>query len=102
MHLLTELGFFTDSTFPVMGISFWSTPIGLFMTAIMCISTFILIHKRDGVFNTLYYSALSLVFFIAFMVGLDERNPHNIVKMLLTIFTLRFFLLAIKELRGKK
>lgn len=85
------LGWYADNAFPGVG-TFWSQPLGLLISFLMCvISGLNVLHPGidDGLFDRLYYSALSILFLIAFLIGLSPENPHYLVKTLLIMLTAR-------------
>lgn len=99
MRLLADIGLFTDHAFPMLSVdTFWSTPLGLALTSILCISSFIIMHTCKNVWDEIYYGCMGVVFSAALLVGIDDRNPHHIVKTLLFIMTVRYLQLALAKI----
>ncbi|QFP93848.1 hypothetical protein [Pectobacterium phage Wc4-1] len=74
-------------------LTFWSEPMGLFITASMFFcSCFNIWHKGvdDNWFDRIWYCAMATVTLCAFILGIRENdNPNNIVQTIFMMFCLR-------------
>ncbi|QAX92292.1 hypothetical protein HWC07_gp040 [Pantoea phage vB_PagM_LIET2] len=72
--------------------SFWSSPLGLTCTALLCLtSVYRVIHRQSsaGLFDTIWHFFMSIVAFAAFCVGLESDMPHQIVKSMIILMAIR-------------
>lgn len=91
---LIWIGWSVDNTLwpPMLAQSFWSSPLGLFCTAALCVtSTIRASHwkSNSGFFDTVWHLCLALTTASAFFIGLLNQAPHHIVKTLIVLMTIR-------------
>ena len=90
--VLNWLGWYVDNAFPQPAVTFWSTPLGLSCTFIMMVYHACRVlhphYKADSV-DTAFNIAFSLLFLLAFCVGITGSIPHYLVKTWLLLATIR-------------
>lgn len=88
MHdTLAYIGIFTDNAFPHVD-GFWSTPVGVSITALLSVRHFIKSRSEVGV-RSLWHGVMTTTWFIAFCGGIAPNfDPHHIVQTVLGLLCL--------------
>jgi steroid 5-alpha reductase family enzyme len=93
-NFLIWLGWNCDNTFypPATAMSFWSSPLGLFCTATLCLtSAWRVLHRKShaDLFDAVWHMVMTMVTGAAFFIGWRETAPHHLVKSLIILMTIR-------------
>lgn len=99
-NFLTLIGLHDSSPF-VLTNEFWSTTFGIIVSATICLSSaFNVLHKSvdDDLFDRVWYSVVSVLMFIAVMVGLNpDTQPKHIIQTLLFLVWVRFIVSSVQH-----
>lgn len=93
-NFLIWLGWNCDNTFypPLAASSFWSSPLGLFCTATLCLtSAWRVLHRKShaDLFDAIWHFIMAIITASAFFVGVENTPPHHLVKSLIIMMTIR-------------
>lgn len=82
-------------------VDFWSCPIGLFITGSISLCAGINIFHPgidDNLFDRIWYSILSLLMLVAFLLGVNPHtSPRHIVQTLMYLLCIRFWATVIRK-----
>lgn len=99
-NFLNMVGLHDGSTI-VLANAFWNTPIGIIVSSTICLSAaFNVLHKSvdDDLFDRVWYSVVSVLMFIAVLVGINpDTQPRHIIQTLLFLVWVRFIATSIQH-----
>lgn len=99
---LVWVGWYADYTFQQGYKTFWSYPLGLACSSVICVYCFFRAvhpHYKSDWLDTLYNGVNGLLFLMAFCSGLVGEFPHYIVKTWLISYAVRCLLRGILDWR---
>lgn len=84
---------------------FWSSALGLFISGSICVCSAVnVLHPDidDDLFDRCWYSTLSVLMLIAFLIGLSPtQQPNHVVKVLLIMLCIKYWVMLIQKLYMK-